>query len=98
MPRRLDSGVGYELEARFITGERTDTIIVPRSSVIQSPDGSRYVWVVEGDEIRRRPVTTGLANDLQIEILSGLATENRIVTTPDATMREGDEIDAQEGP
>jgi HlyD family secretion protein len=86
---RPELGVGFRLHARFFTGSREDALIVPRYSVLQAPDQSFYVFVVEGNQLRRRGVTIGLRSDLEVEVLSGLDEGARVVAAPDSTMEEG---------
>ncbi|MCA9435698.1 MAG: efflux RND transporter periplasmic adaptor subunit [Candidatus Omnitrophica bacterium] len=87
-----DLGVGYRLRARFITDKKDEALLVPRYSVLQDPDDTHYVFKIEVDHLRKTPVTLGLESDLQLEILSGLEKEDRIVEHPDTTLRDGGEV------
>jgi len=82
-------GVGYRLQARFITGSKSDALIVPRFSVMQAPDRSFYVFKVVGGKLVRQPVTIGLRGDLDMEVANGLAETDVIVAVPDTKMKEG---------
>jgi HlyD family secretion protein len=86
-PPRLQ--VEYRLHARFFTGRKDDALLVPRFSVLQAPDRSYYVYVVEGGAIARRPVRLGLRGDLWIEIAEGLSESDRVVAKPDSSIEEG---------
>ncbi len=86
-PRRL--GIGYRLHARFVTAERSKTLVVPRYSVMEAVDGSRYLFVVENGHLRKRNVTIGLSNDWEMEIVSGVTKGARIVAHPDSSMSTG---------
>jgi HlyD family secretion protein len=86
-------GVGFQLQARFITGSKDDALIVPRYSVLQRPDGNVYVQKIVDREITEQDVTTGLQNDMEIEIISGLASADRIVGRPDAETPEGTHVE-----
>jgi HlyD family secretion protein len=88
IPPRL--GVGYRLQARFFTAVKHDAVIVPRFSVLQGLDGGYHVLKVVGGKLVRQPVKVGLRNDLDFEIVEGLALDERIVVTPNSEMREGD--------
>ena len=82
-------GVGYRLQAEFFTGRKTDALLVPRFSVLQAPDRSFYVLKVEDGRVRKQPVEIGLRNDLQMEVVAGLAEGDALVAKPDTTMKEG---------
>ncbi len=82
-------GVGYRLQARFFTGSKTEALILPRFTVMQSPEGDYYVFKVVGGALEKQPVTLGLTSDLDLEITDGLTDADLIVARPDATMEEG---------
>ncbi|MFH0943994.1 MAG: HlyD family efflux transporter periplasmic adaptor subunit [Planctomycetota bacterium] len=80
-------GVGYRLQARFLTRVSENALIVPRSSVLQAPDDSYYVFVTVNGKPSRRTVELGLNSDLELEITSGLKESDAILVAPDATMQ-----------
>jgi len=82
-------GVGYRLQARFITGSRPDALVVPRFSVLQSPDNSFYVFKIVDGRLTEQPITIGLRSDLEMEVLDGLAESDLIAAVPDTTMNDG---------
>jgi len=57
-------GVGYRLQARFLTGSKSDALVVPRFSVLQSADQSFYVMKIEAERLKKRTVRIGLRSDL----------------------------------
>jgi HlyD family secretion protein len=81
-------GVGYRLQAEFFTGFKPNALIVPRFSVMQAPDRTMYVFKVIDGRLMKQPVTIGLRNDLDLEVLKGLTDKDVIVARPDATLRE----------
>jgi len=91
-PRNL--GVGYRLQARFITGAKEDALTVPRFSVLEAPDRSFYVLKVVKGRLRRAPVSIGLRSDLELEVTEGLTTGDLIVARPDTTMGDGGRVRA----
>lgn len=90
-------GVGFRLHARFITGAKTNALIVPRFAVLQAPDQSYYVFVVESGRLARRPIRLGLRSDLEIEVVEGLNEDSLVVATPDSTLKAGARVTAVEG-
>jgi len=82
-------GVGYQLQARFVTGEKSDALTVPRFSVLQAPDRSFYVLTVVDGRLRKAPVRIGLRSDLELEVLDGLSQDDSLVARPDTSMVEG---------
>ncbi len=71
------------------TAESKNTIIVPLS-VVKTINGQPTVAVVNGTQTQNVPVTTGLANDDKIEILSGLADGDQIVAPKAKTAAGGE--------
>ena len=91
-------GVGYRLHARFLTGAKTDALIVPRFSVLQAPDRSFYVFKVVDGTLVRQAVVIGLRSDLELEVTDGLAESDLIVARPDATMKDGGKVKVNNRP
>jgi HlyD family secretion protein len=91
--QQKDLGVGYRLQARFITGSKENALTVPRFSVLQAQDRSYYVFTVQDGHLQRQPVKLGLQSDLTLEITEGLSETDTIVAKPDGSMTEGYDID-----
>ena len=53
-------GVGYRLYARFLTGEKSATLVVPRFALMQAPDNSYYVYVIREGALERQTVSVRL--------------------------------------
>ncbi|HUT22713.1 MAG TPA: efflux RND transporter periplasmic adaptor subunit [Sumerlaeia bacterium] len=85
-------GVGYRVQARFVTGRKPDALIVPRFSVLQAPDRSFYVFKVERNRLRKQTVEIGLRADLELEVAGGLSEDDVIVSKPDSVMVDGEKI------
>ena len=89
-------GVEYRLQARFITGSKTDATIVPRFSVLQDTSGAYFVLKIKAGRLQPQPVRLGLRSDLEMEILEGLTPTAQIVSAPDSTMTQGQKVKPRE--
>ena len=89
IPKNLSLGVGFRLHARFITGEKSSAVVIPRASVMQAPDGSFFVYKVLNDKLVRQSIRLGLQSDMELEIVSGLVKGQAIVARPDSNMEDG---------
>jgi RND family efflux transporter MFP subunit len=69
--------------------ERPDVLIVPRSTV-QREDDVTYVMVAGDDGLaHRRPVQVGFSTRIEIQILSGVAAGDRVITSNLDQLTEG---------
>jgi membrane fusion protein (multidrug efflux system) len=66
-----------------VAGEKSDTLVVPRASVLRDGD-KRFVYVVEDGRARRREVQVGLSGLTEVEILGGVS-EKAVVVLPGST-------------
>jgi HlyD family secretion protein len=99
----------------ILTATREDTLTVPIQAVVKralSDDGGEVkgteakgldkvdaVYLIEDDEAVLRVVTTGVADDLFVEITEGLDEGNEVVVGPYRTLKNlhaGDRVRAQE--
>jgi membrane fusion protein, multidrug efflux system len=94
---------GMYARVTVTTDERKEALVVPANSVVDT-GGRRGVFLaVENDTVSFRPVTVGIEDNTQIEILNGLSDGDRVVTTGAAGLRDGDPVifaggEAGEGP
>ena len=66
-------------------------LLIPGMAVIEEDDEAS-VYVVSDGSVTRRIVETGIRNDGQIEILSGLADDEQIVVIGHSALRDGSKV------
>jgi len=91
-------GVGFRLQARFFTATKEDALVVPRFSVLQATNKTYYVFLIQGGKLKRRSIELGLRNDLELEVVEGVHESDQIVSTPDATMNDGESVKVTSSP
>jgi RND family efflux transporter MFP subunit len=68
--------------------------LVPQKAIRQD-NSSKYVFVVKGDTIERRAVTTGEVRGSDVEILAGLQPQSIVVVTGPDSLRDGQTVQIQ---
>jgi RND family efflux transporter MFP subunit len=79
---------GFFVTARIELPSKTPGILVPASAV-QTTSGTSRVYVVNGDHVEERIVTTGQAVGNLVEITKGLKAGERVGTTNVAQLADG---------
>lgn len=82
-------GVGYRVRARIFTAEKADALVAPRSAFFRAADGGWRVYVVRDGIAVETPVTIGLANDNQMEVVEGLSAGDEVILAPENTISNG---------
>jgi RND family efflux transporter MFP subunit len=80
---------GMLVRIAFVLEERKDALAVLADIVATRPDGSRALFVVEGEVARQRKVSTGLEGGGWIEITGGAREGDRIVIQGFEKLRDG---------
>lgn len=84
---------GITAKAEIMLAESKDTWIVPISALLQMPDGSNSIQVVENNTIRTIPVNLGVESDIEVEIIepegTSLTEGMQIVTMPNVVFTDG---------
>lgn len=90
-PTRLtiDTPVEVDIDAE----ERNDVLFVSPDALVQS-GSEQALFVAVGDRAQRRVVTTGVADEQGVEILSGLNAGDLVITRGQATLADGAPISA----
>jgi HlyD family secretion protein len=81
-------GDGYRVEVRVVVSEVKDAITVPLGALFRRGEGWA-VFIIEGEQARLRSVQTGERNDLEAQIVSGLAEGEMVVLHPPDTLADG---------
>ncbi|TSC78915.1 MAG: RND family efflux transporter MFP subunit [Candidatus Peregrinibacteria bacterium Gr01-1014_25] len=71
--------VGMTGDAEILTATRSGVVSVPLRAVLEYPDGSRYVRVLDDDEMVERPVTIGLDGESGAVEVTGVGSGETIV-------------------
>lgn len=90
--RRL--GDGYRVEARFVVWEGTDVLQIPASALFRYNSGWA-VFVVESGRARLKPVQVGQRAGLTVQITSGLAVGEHVISHPDDKIRDSVRVKAR---
>ncbi len=85
---------GLFVKGRILTGLREGVLQVPRAALLSWDVQARKadLFVVTGDTARRRTVTTGATAGESVEIGSGIAPGDLVVTRGAFNLRDGDRV------
>ena len=70
---------GMFIEAHLVTAVRPRAVVIPEEAVVPL-EGTNFVWVVADGKASRRPVTLGVRTPGSVEVTSGLAAGEQVVT------------------
>lgn len=79
---------GYEVRVAIETLSRKDVLVLPREAVRTTGDGYKEVMVVVQGQIQRRSVQTGLSDQENIEITSGLESGEVVIKDGGLDLKE----------
>jgi membrane fusion protein, multidrug efflux system len=82
---------GMFVKADIITASKDSTIVIPKSIILSGSRG-KSVFIVERSNVRERRITTGIENQDYVEIIEGLALNDRLVVKGYETLRNGSKI------
>ncbi len=81
---------GLTGEVSIVISERPNATIIPRRALIGD-----YVYALDGSRVVRRRVEKGYEGLNQVEILKGVAVDERVVVEQQDRFRDGDRVRAQ---
>ncbi|WP_218079523.1 efflux RND transporter periplasmic adaptor subunit [Anthocerotibacter panamensis] len=82
---------GQFLEMELVTGRKPNALTIPKTAV-NTFEGKPTVWVVAGKLAQRKPITPGLTNGERVEVVSGLAAGETIITSGQERLTENTRI------
>jgi len=85
---------GMTAEVKIATTANSETIVIPGEAILHDIDNSAYVYVVDEakNQAFKRPVSIGRMIGNNVEITSGLAADERIVTGGQNHLNNGSSI------
>lgn len=81
-------GDGYRVEVRVVVWQQADTLTVPVSALFRQGK-SWAVFRLQGGRARVQEIALGPRNDLDAQVLSGLAAGERVILHPPDTLQDG---------
>jgi len=82
----------------LLVEEHADALLVPQTAIVKNAAGDALVYVVNADnKAEARPVTLGLVQDGRVEVLSGLAAGDTVVTVGQPNLEDGATVEVREG-
>ncbi|PKN77722.1 MAG: efflux RND transporter periplasmic adaptor subunit [Candidatus Cloacimonetes bacterium HGW-Cloacimonetes-1] len=70
---------GITADIRLSILSKPNSIVVDRQNIV-TENGESYVWIAKDDKAVKTPITVGLDNQLQFEVLSGLSVGDSLIT------------------
>jgi membrane fusion protein (multidrug efflux system) len=85
---------GLFVKGKIVTGSRTGVLQVPRTGLITWDVAKKQaeLFVVNGDKATRKTITTGALSGEQVEVSSGLAAGELIVTRGGFNLKDGNTV------
>ncbi len=82
---------GMFIKAAILTEKRDSTIVIPKETIISRQD-AKVVFIVENGIATEKKITTGLETMDEIEVLSGLKINDRLVVSGFETLRNKSKV------
>jgi RND family efflux transporter MFP subunit len=79
---------GTSVRARIVIATHANAVTVPRAAVLYA-DEQAFVFVAQDGKAHRRPVTAGITDDTQIEIVEGLRAGESVITGGNYELEDG---------
>ncbi len=81
-------------DATIILSEKANALVIPFESLLFEREGRQgpYCYVVIDDSARKRPLTLGIMEDESVEVISGLAKGDKVVTLGKENLSDGTPI------
>ena len=92
LPADTPLRVGMTADCNIIVAERHDALRVPATAI-----AGDKLWVIRDGRLAEQPVTLGAGRDGLVEIRTGLAADDRVVSVPRAGLRPGRRATVQPG-
>ncbi len=77
--------------------EKPRTLMVPRYAILSSPDGSKSIFLMEGNRAVRKTVATGYEQDQYVEVLEGVSEGDQVIVKGQEMIKDGSTVRVIQG-
>lgn len=88
---------GMFARGKVVVRRVADAVVIPKSAVL-SRDGKSYVYLVEGDKVKKLEVQTGLEDKEFVQVLGGISGGGKVVVKGVTSVVDGSKIREDEAP
>jgi multidrug efflux pump subunit AcrA (membrane-fusion protein) len=87
---------GMYVKARLKVAEHSGALSLPKSAVLAGEENAFCYTIDSAGVVVRSPIETGIRTDDDVEIVSGLSDEDKVIGANAAAFREGQRVDVVE--
>lgn len=87
---------GMFANVKMVLYEKPQAIVVPKYAILEE-EGSKFLFLVKGNQAFRRKIVTGYEQDLDVEIIGGISEGDQIVVRGQESIRDGSIVRVIEG-
>lgn len=88
-----DLKLGFNMDIQIITANASNALVVPVTSILTDEQSQKYVFVVDDEsKLKKSIIKTGIYGDMYVEALEGVTEGQEVLSTPNASMKEGDPV------
>lgn len=80
---------GFSVSADIITDTKKGAVVIPFDTLQEDKDGNKWVFVVENGIVKQRDINIGVSSDLDMEVVSGLKGNEKLVKDPPSRLKDG---------
>jgi len=84
---------GMFADAEIVASAKANALLLPREALLKQ-DQQLYVYVMDNGRATRRPVAVGWSQGAEVEIVSGVSRQDRVVVEGQTRLTEGSRIQA----
>ncbi|MER2040372.1 efflux RND transporter periplasmic adaptor subunit [Desemzia incerta] len=87
---------GFDIDVEITTNTSENAMTIPIEALVYDENNEPFVYTVEDDVIKSKPVEIGIQSATKVEVLSGLAADETVVLSPSEDVKNGITVTTQE--
>lgn len=87
---------GFDIDVEITTNTSENSMTIPIEALVYDNNNEPFVYTVENDVIKSKPVEIGIQSATKVEVLSGLSADEMVVLSPSEDVKNGITVTTQE--
>lgn len=97
LDKASDLKINFDVDVDILIGQQENVLKVPAESIKVTKDNKNFVYVLDGDIVRERQVSTSIQSDMEVGVTEGIKSGEKVILNPSASIKEGAKVkDASE--
>ncbi|MDP4089187.1 MAG: efflux RND transporter periplasmic adaptor subunit [Bacillota bacterium] len=89
LDKAADLKINFDVDVDILVGQAENVLMVPAESVKSTKDNKSYVYVLEGNVVHEKNISTSIQSDTEVGVSDGIKSGEKVILNPSTSIQDG---------